>query len=498
MMMKSKPYLKYAIKALFLLALPNFLTHDTFAGVDGGDHRSFHPAVTIVDYVTVKSTKTLGQKTLSTGLFFDRGINTIPYFEDTANTDTDDTSKSLNDTTESATLLLGYGITKAWDIGIALPFVLAQVNLSDDYHGRLYQAGQTGIRLTSKLRLLSGKKSLAIALGAFHSTVEKDPYFGESAGPAYSLEILPEWHFDRVSLSLNIGYKFRQPGKEIEDEDGFSPIKPLGDQALLAFGVKTAVTQKTKLLFEMYGAKNQEPFSNLSKRKNASIEALLGLKYALTSSFTGHIGYGQEVIHSISSADKRFYAGLYWQPKMSKSARQTKSHYRRSYAKKSKTAKKTVKSKKPYVKSFFRKVLVSIEDDEAKKHVVIAPKTQKTKQHKTQSKSAVFIPADDIFKASATNLDKKAARKSLASIVNRAKKLTGESKLVIEGHNADESSDKENIALSRKQAKIVKNFLTKEYALPSDKIVAVGFGAARSNESIHKKDSRFLIFNLYQ
>jgi len=75
---------------------------------------------------------------------------------------------------------------------------------------------------------------------------------------------------------------------------------------------------------------------------------------------------------------------------------------------------------------------------------------------------------------------------TLLSKVQRAIRTFGEPQVVVEGHTDSTGSDEVNEHLSQQRAEAVVEYLIANKTLPSDKIMAVGFGSVRplaSNET---------------
>ena len=72
---------------------------------------------------------------------------------------------------------------------------------------------------------------------------------------------------------------------------------------------------------------------------------------------------------------------------------------------------------------------------------------------------------------------------SLMTKVQRAIRIFGEPRVLVEGHTDSTGSDAVNEHLSQQRAEAVREYLIANKTLPSDKIVAVGYGSARPLES---------------
>jgi hypothetical protein len=72
------------IARIVISVAPAFFAISALANVIGTDLQNFNSTTNGLDFVTVQSSKTLDPGVLNLGLFFNYGVNTLPYFEGTA------------------------------------------------------------------------------------------------------------------------------------------------------------------------------------------------------------------------------------------------------------------------------------------------------------------------------------------------------------------------------------------------------------------------------
>ncbi len=456
-MMKKNYKISFLTKTVpassLLLAMSILQSNVALANIVGSDSQNFNPALESRDYVTVQSAQTLGQGRFSLGLFINHANNTLPYFDDPNNYGHSDTSQAYNDALTSSNLMVSYGILNNWDIGIDLPFVIYQHVESGDYHGEFSRRGNTGVRVATKLKILSaGPVSLAASGSAYFDRTEHDPY-QENNKASYAAELIPEINFGIATVAANIGYRWRQPQTNATSD---TPVQETENQMIASTAIKVPLTKATSITGEIYGARTLGEFSDRSDRKPTNSEYNAGIRQELATNLIAQVGLGREIQHSLSSADLRAFAGIRWDIDLPKAP-------------------------KPAPK------------------VVAVPKPEPTKS--PQGPDEVMVIGDVVFDFNSAEIVHSVARKELAKVAQAINGPHGLEKLVIEGHTCSLGSTSYNLKLSERRARAVMNYLAEQFNVPREKMTYRGLGKAfpiaPNDTEENRKKNRRVEFKIY-
>lgn len=423
-------------------------TSVSFGAIIGSDNQNFNAALTAEDYVTSQSARSLRPGKFSLGLFVNHARNTLPYFDQDPE-DTSDSSQDVKDGLTSASLSLGYGVTKNWEVGIDLPHVIYQNVTNEDLHGQFKRRGLTGVRLHSKVGLFTkGYFSLATSGSAFFDLTKDNPYTNRN--PSFALEIIPELDFGFIRTALNLGYRWRPQESQTGNGANVELVEPIENQVIASAAVAVPVFYKTELLAEIYGARTQSDFAADSARKATNSETVLGLKHEVSQDLVAQIGMGREIQHSLSSADLRAYAGIHWQlgPKVGK-----------------KRPKRLIaKPKKP--------------------RAPLPPPVP------VEIPERVEILSDVLFDFDSDRIKSGRAHDELAKVARVARGAYGYARVVVEGHTCSLGTDDYNRKLSYRRARAVTNYLVDVFKVPRSKIEFYGLGESQPIASNLTEESR--------
>ncbi len=422
------------IARIVISVAPAFFAISALANVIGTDLQNFNSTTNGLDFVTVQSSKTLDPGVLNLGLFFNYGVNTLPYFEGTAGQNQADIRDSLTGMDAN----LGLGLMKNWDVGISFPFILSQSVDGLGTHGQFAQNGWTEFRANTKVRLFGGPTGGVALIGSMNlNQIENNPFVGQSAGPIYNLEAAGDIAIDNLALGVNAGYRWRNPGTAIVN----SSVEPFRNQMIASMAASYHIpSADTKLIFEVFGSMPAVSTTFDSDRKQSSLEALLGLKYDITSRLAFHFGGGTELDHGTATPDWRVYTGInytfgpLWEQKQN------------------------VKQTEPAP-------LPEPEPENINDPFAGNPKAP----------LETYVVRNILFDFDSDHL-RAESRDVLSRLANYLRKPPVFDKLEIYGHTDSVGSDTYNLELSQKRANSVKDFLVEKLALPAGKIVAVGLG----------------------
>src|SRR5690606_37875824 len=98
----------------------------------------------------------------------------------------------------------------------------------DQTRGEFEEKGNTDIRAGLKYSFLrNAKGGLAVLASGTVNRTRENPYSGQSTTPVYNLELAGDMKASGVTLGMNVGYRFREPGEPIEG----SLVEPIANQA---------------------------------------------------------------------------------------------------------------------------------------------------------------------------------------------------------------------------------------------------------------------------
>jgi outer membrane protein OmpA-like peptidoglycan-associated protein len=279
------------------------------ANVVGVDAQNFNPTTSGLDFVTVHSSKTLAPGIFNFGLFFNYAANTLPYYEDAAQT-----KFKPVDTLLSMDLNMGIGLMNNWDIGISIPQVLNQ-NLDDNstaFRGFFEDTGVNEIRLNSKYRLWDGvSQGLAVIGSVNFFLIEDFPFTGTDPGPTTNVELAYDNTINKFKWGVNLGYRFRSEGDPVPG----IPVVPFGDQIIASIATSYYFSEYDfKIIGEIFGSLPSKDTTGATStnREISTAEALIGGKWDLPYDIAAHFGVGTELFNGTASPDWRVYAGMNW------------------------------------------------------------------------------------------------------------------------------------------------------------------------------------------
>ncbi|MCM2323770.1 MAG: OmpA family protein [Oligoflexia bacterium] len=403
----------FALLAVLATASP------AFANLEGTPTQNFNPASSGMDFISVHSAETLRPGVLNVGFFLNYAVNSLPYYGESAQN-----LLNFNDTLLTADLNIGLGVFRDWELGLSIPYNLAQ-SVSDDSmsHGRFAGTGLTEIRALSKYRLWNaGMQSLALVASFNFNRISNEPYTGVGfgGGPTFNLQLAGTTLWKGIVWGANLGHRWRNRGEPIPDV----PVSPLGNQLIASLAASHLLEKlDTKLIVELQGGLPTESSGPDPARNHASLELLGGLKHDLTHNLSGHAGLGTKVLNGIAAPDWRVYTGINWS-------------IGPLYA-------------KPQTERYV--------DEDSSERLVI--------------RSILFVFDSDQMTGD--------YERALDTLFDEIKKLRHYREIVIEGHTDSRGHALYNLALSQKRAQAIKRYLVDKYRMDPKTLTALGFGANR-------------------
>ena len=420
-----------------LVACFAIVSSSASANIIGSDFQNFNPAMSVYDYVTVHSTKTLKPGQFSLGLHVNYAVNTLPYFDSVDGAELD-TLKDYSNGITAGDFNLAVGVLKNLDLTLAIPYIFDQeLKKTSNYYGSFDRVGNTELR--------GGFKWAAIPLESFglafvgtvnYNRIRNNPYAGSEEWPAFSLESVGELDFGLVRTAANFGYRWRKPGDTIPFDDE-TPIEPFEDQWIYSAAVDVQIpTTDFHALLESYGSYTDKDTSSLSPRNASVIEGNLAIRYQPYENFFAQLGVGREMRHAVSSADQRYFGGIVW--------------------------------------------AIGPFSSEAKPQPApILPPQPKAAPLQTR-----IIDLEDVlfnFNSDRVREDIEAGKlRSLREALADPRKVE---KIIIEGHACAIGTETYNLDLSERRADSLVDWVVENFGFPREKVIPVGFGEQVPYES---------------
>ncbi|MEZ4741998.1 MAG: OmpA family protein [Bdellovibrionota bacterium] len=431
------------MRKIFAISMSIILTNDAFSNVIGGDTQNFNPNSDGIGFITVQSSQTLPQWSLNLGAFLDHAINTLPVFE---TVDGEQSRGTVNDSLTSLQLHIGYGLLKNWELGISLPYVLTQsVNSNQDYQGEFADNGLTAVSIDSKYHLWNNDRFGLAVIGSINANeIQDNPFAGKEAGPTINLELAGDVKLNKHLFAINIGHRFKKPGKKNAIDD---PIDPIKNQFIWSGAANFAIDNTNYIVSEFYGSVPTNNTLNKSDRTNSSAEILASYKKIIpTMQLATYAGIASELMHGLSSPDWRLFAGINW----------------------------TIETKKAPVEP------VVIEKPEKFIEGPLGP----------IKKKEVITLHDILFAFNSDKLILRGQNTSVFKLKDQLDAGDGFKRLIIAGHTDSIGSSNYNRDLSKRRANTLRNWLIKNYDIDPKKVTTIGLGESEPIDTNNTEKGR--------
>lgn len=306
------------MRAWISIAVFLFAVVSAQANLIGTEYQNFSPNISGLDFTTVHSSETLKPCLCNLGVFVNYAKNTLTYSDKYYQTNTDLKGKRVNDFLIGADVNLAIGITKNWDIGIALPFTVTARN--DDPYGVTYfdKWGLTEVRPMTKFRFYGDDDGgMAVVMSGNFNTIDNNPFSGERPGATLNAELVGDTTLGDYKLAANLGYRKRNPGTQITDPvtGNPAPFVPFKDSFIFSVaGAKYFETIKSDVILELMGSRTGKLNEDDSVRKSQqALEVNLGFRREVAQIWNVHGGAGTKLADAQSSPDIRAYVGVNYQ-----------------------------------------------------------------------------------------------------------------------------------------------------------------------------------------
>lgn len=296
-----------------------FLLISTFAKANtvGTEYQNFNPSISGLDFTTVHSSEILKPCMCNLGVFFNYAKNTLTYSSTYYLTNEDLKGRRANDYLVGADVNLAMGLTKNWDFGVAMPFVVTAQNR--DPYGVSYfdRFGLTEVRPMTKYRWYGDDNGgFATVLSANFNQISNNPFAGEKPGPTFNLELVADTTTEAgTKFGFNIGYRKRNPGQKVVLASGETPpFVPFKDSVIFSAAVASRIDTNTDVIGELNGSKTAQSSDSDSVRKTQeALEISLGLRHEWSKTLKLDGGAATHLGSVQATPDMRVYVGLNYQ-----------------------------------------------------------------------------------------------------------------------------------------------------------------------------------------
>ncbi len=298
-----------------IIVLLLFVSGIARANVVGTEYQNFNPDISGTDFVTVHSSEPVKPCFCNFGVFFNWAKNTLTYSDRYYATNQDLKGVRANDSLVGADVYGAFGLSKNWDFGVALPFVVTAKN--DDPFGVSYfeNFGLTEIRPVTKYRFYGDDEGgMAVLLSANFNMIKDNPFAGQNPGPTVNLEFAADTTTDGGwKLGGNLGFRKRNSGAQVIDPKTnlLVPFKPFTDSVIYSAAVAKYFNGiKSSLVAELNGSSPSGSGDDSTKTAQTALELGLGIRHESSKTLNLHAGLGAKVADAQATPDIRAYAGL--------------------------------------------------------------------------------------------------------------------------------------------------------------------------------------------
>lgn len=441
-----------------LVLLVSLFSIHAFANVCGSDYQNFNPITSGIDFITVQPSETLSPCLGNLGVFFDYAQNTLTYANNQSQ------SGKVQDSMNHLDLSLGLGLAPNWDFGVSLPFILGSRVKDATYADYLSKDGLSEVRVNTKIKVWGDSHGGVALAGTLNfNTIQDNPYVGTSSQPILGVDLIGDHSWGDLAVALNLGYRARKGGDSIAGV----PITPYGNQYTYSVAGSYWIDGiDSKFVTEIYGAQPVSQSSTVYESQK-SLEAIVGLKHEYSQKFSIHMGLGSAVQAGTASPDMRLYAGINYAFDNPFCAKKTPAQEIEK-----------IEIAHPANNVVFVENL-AVKNDPPPPAPAPAPHVPK---------ELVKLSAEVLFDSSSDKIKPEA----FAHLDNIAKMISQVeyTKVEIQGHTDSIGKHEFNLALSRKRAEAVKNYLVETKHLDAKKLEFVGFGDSRPVASNRNQQGR--------
>ncbi|MGZ3691018.1 MAG: hypothetical protein ACXVAX_05930, partial [Pseudobdellovibrio sp.] len=298
-----------------LIAVLFFVGAFARANVIGTEYQNFNPDISGTDFTTVHSSETVKQCMCNLGIYFNYAKNTLTYSDIYYKTNQDLRNTRANDSLMGADIYASFGISKNWDAGVALPFVVTAKN--DDPYGVSYfdKYGLTEVRPMTKYRFYGDDNGgLAVILSANFNTIEDNPFSGSGSGATYNIELAADSSTEGgLKYGANVGFRKRNSGSQLVDSKTglLVPFVPFTDTFIYSAAVAQKFDSlKSDIVAELNGSLPSGSGTDSVKTAQTALELDLGIRNDWSKSTTLQAGAGTKLADAQSTPDVHVYAGV--------------------------------------------------------------------------------------------------------------------------------------------------------------------------------------------
>lgn len=297
------------------IAAAALLTSATAFAQNGFQVEQFEPQhAQGINILGVASSQPLRHLTPSVGLFFH--LQDDPYQVETTG---GEIRARLIDEQLKAELNAGLGLFGLFDLGLALPLVLAQSGegSADASVGAFSGFAIADMRVTPKFRLLDSARTggLGVALLApiWLPIGDQDTYNSDGA-LRVEPRVAADWTSDVITVALNVGVQIRPQREVLNYTSGTALRYGLGAEAPI-FDPLSVIASYQGSVGLSQGRNPRDLGEAAANSKARPMELLGGLQVALPASLVAQAGAGIGLTSSVGSPDFRVFASIGYTPR---------------------------------------------------------------------------------------------------------------------------------------------------------------------------------------
>jgi hypothetical protein len=205
------------------------------------DGHLFQPRPGETEFVSVRSSATLGHLGGQAGVFLD-------YANSPVRLDTGPGKRDLSEHQTAGTLVGALGLGDSFQVGLRVPYLFDQSGEEKDWESSASSNDLGDIELTGRYRLMgTGREGygLAAEVSATFPTGSSDQWFGNNAF-AFGGHLVLDRTWAKARAALNVGYVFT-------DDEDLSPDQDVDDRLTFGLGGSYRVLPSLTLGVEVYG-----------------------------------------------------------------------------------------------------------------------------------------------------------------------------------------------------------------------------------------------------
>ncbi len=253
----------------------------------------FEPQVGEDKFVTLQSSPTMAAGQWRIGLFLDYAKTPV---ETT-------TGRELSKRQFVGSVSAGFGITKALQISISVPYLFDQGGQKIDLTSDVVSWRFGDINLAAKYTVLKENQiGVGLALSPFLvlNTGQENDWFGNNSFSGGLKLVLDKNLNNKTAMAFNIGY-------QIKKKEQLTSTQKIEDMLLYGLGVSHAFTQQLTLIGEIYG---YTATTSAFEKYLSPLEGDISLAYKIMPHCQLSLGGGGAITKGVGAPEWRIFTGI--------------------------------------------------------------------------------------------------------------------------------------------------------------------------------------------